>query len=41
MAKRSTPSRNSRAAIHLPKTLSGLLAAIVLATLAALGVKTD
>jgi len=41
MAKRSTRSRHSRAAIRLPKTLSGLIAALILAVLGALGVKTD
>ena len=38
MAKR--PAR-SRASTRLPKTLAGVITAIVLAVLAALGVKTD
>ena len=38
MAQRSTRSRTSRA---FPKTLTGILASIALAVLAALGVKTD
>ena len=41
MAKRPTRSRNSRASTRLPKILTGLLAAIVLAALAALNAKTD
>jgi hypothetical protein len=36
MAKRTT-----RASTRLPKTLTGVITAIVLAVLAALGVKTD
>lgn len=41
MARRSTRSRTARASTRLPKTLTGILASIALAVLAALGIKTD